>query len=138
MQGSAALVLLGTFAGLRWGELAGLRRQHLDLDAGVVRVVSSLAELDGGQLLENTPKSRAGRRVVPIPPEIVPDLQAHLDEFAEDGPNGRVFVGRLRRSGFRRIWNKVRADVDLPDLHFHDLRHVGNTLAASTGQASKS
>ncbi|MFG2091183.1 tyrosine-type recombinase/integrase [Spirillospora sp. NPDC048824] len=136
-----ALVLLGTFAGLRWGELAGLRRQHLDLDAGVVRVVSSLAELDGGQLLEDTPKSRAGRRVVSIPPEIVPDLQAHLDEFAEDGPNGRVFVGPrggpLRRSGFRRIWNKVRADVGLPDLHFHDLRHVGNTLAASTGASLK-
>lgn len=35
-----ALILLGTFASLRWGELAGLRRQHLDLDAGVVRVVS--------------------------------------------------------------------------------------------------
>ena len=27
-----ALVLLGTFASLRWGELAGLRRSHLDLD----------------------------------------------------------------------------------------------------------
>lgn len=60
----------------------------LDLDAGVVRVVGALAELDGGQLLEDTPKSRAGRRVVSIPPEIIPDLQAHLDEFAEDGPNG--------------------------------------------------
>ncbi|WP_344265467.1 hypothetical protein [Actinomadura napierensis] len=76
-----------------------------------------------------------------IPPEIVPDLQAHLDEFAEDGPDGRVFVGPrggpLRRSGFRRIWNKVRADVGLPDLHFHDLRHVGNTLAATTGASLK-
>ncbi|MFE9106664.1 tyrosine-type recombinase/integrase [Actinomadura geliboluensis] len=136
-----ALVLLGTFASLRWGELAALRRAHLDLDAGIVRVVGSLAELDGGQLLEDTPKSRAGRRVVSIPPEIIPDLQAHLDEFAEDGPNGRVFVGPrggpLRRSGFRRIWNKVRADVGLPDLHFHDLRHVGNTLAASTGASLK-
>ncbi|XRQ08945.1 hypothetical protein ACN3XK_72765, partial [Actinomadura welshii] len=56
-----ALVLLGTFASLRWGELAGLRRKHLDLDAGVVRVVSSVAEMDGGKLLEDTPKSRAGR-----------------------------------------------------------------------------
>jgi integrase len=43
----------------------------------------------------------------------------------------------LRRSGFRRIWNKVRAQVGLPDLHFHDLRHVGNTLAASTGASLK-
>jgi hypothetical protein len=27
----------------------------LDLDAGIVRVVGALAELDGGQLLEDTP-----------------------------------------------------------------------------------
>ncbi|MGW2309810.1 tyrosine-type recombinase/integrase [Actinomadura luteofluorescens] len=111
------------------------------MNAGVVRVAGSLAELDGGRLLEGTPKSRAGRRIVSIPPEIIPDLQAHLDEFAEDGPDGRVFVGPrggpLRRSGFRRIWNKVRADVGLPDLHFHDLRHVGNTLAATTGASLK-
>lgn len=136
-----ALVLLGTFASLRWGELAALRRKHLDLNAGVVRVAGSLAELDGGKLLEDTPKSRAGRRVVSLPPEIISDLQAHLDEFAEDGRDGRVFVGPrggpLRRSGFRRIWNKVRADVGLPDLHFHDLRHVGNTLAATTGASLK-
>ncbi|MEV4299411.1 tyrosine-type recombinase/integrase [Microbispora rosea] len=136
-----ALVLLGTFASLRWGELAGLRRSHLDLEAGTVHVVAALAELDGGKLLEGTPKSRAGRRVVAIPPEIVPDLRTHLEKFAEAGEAGRVFVGPrggpLRRSGFRRVWNKVRTDVGLPDLHFHDLRHVGNTLAASTGASLK-
>ncbi|MFB4318372.1 tyrosine-type recombinase/integrase [Actinomadura sp. 21ATH] len=107
------------------------------MDAGFVRVVASVAELDGGKLVEDTPKSRAGRRVVPIPPEIISDLRAHLDEFAEKGPDGRVFVGPkggpLRRSGFRRTWNKVRKEVGLPDLHSHDLRHVGNTLAATTG-----
>ncbi|MEV4065694.1 tyrosine-type recombinase/integrase [Nonomuraea dietziae] len=37
------------------------------------------------------------------------------------------------RSGFSRTWNRIRTEVGLPDLHFHDLRHVGNTLAASTG-----
>lgn len=136
-----ALVLLGTFASLRWGELAGLRRSHLDLEAGTVHVVTALAELDGGILVEGTPKSRAGRRMVAIPPEIIPDLRAHLEKFAERGEGGRVFVGPrggpLRRSGFRRIWNKVRTDVGLPDLHFHDLRHVGNTLAAATGASLK-
>ncbi|WP_245966985.1 tyrosine-type recombinase/integrase [Sphaerisporangium album] len=136
-----ALVLLGTFTSLRWGELAGLRRPNLDLDEGVVRVVSELAELDGGRLMEDTPKSRAGRRVVTIPEEIIPELRHHVDQFAEVGENGRVFVGPkgawLRRSGFRRIWNAVRADVGLPDLHFHDLRHVGNTLAAASGASLK-
>lgn len=39
-----ALLLLATFANLRFGELAGLRRHHLDLDACVVRVSVSTAE----------------------------------------------------------------------------------------------
>ncbi|MEU0572451.1 tyrosine-type recombinase/integrase [Nonomuraea sp. NPDC005983] len=132
-----ALVLLGTFTSLRWGELAGLRRTNLDLEAGVVRVVGTLVELNGGKLFDDTPKSRAGRRVVAIPSEIVPDLRTHLARYAEPGEWGHVFIGPkgglLRRSAFRRIWNKVQADVGLPDLHFHDLRHAGNTLAAATG-----
>ncbi|MEU8193507.1 site-specific integrase [Microbispora amethystogenes] len=136
-----ALVLLGTFASLRRGELATLRRTHIDLETGALRVVGALVELDGGQLLEGTPKSWASRRVVALPQEIIPELRKHLDEFAEPGENGRMFVGPkggpLRRSGFRRIWNKVREDVGLPDLHFHDIRHVANTLAAASGASLK-
>ena len=108
----------------------------------MVRIVGSVAELDGGKLVGDTPKSRAGRRTVALPAAVIPDLQAHLDTYAEEGENGRVFIGPkggppLRRSGFRRIWNNVRTDVGLPDLHFHDLRHVGNTLAATTGASLK-
>ena len=43
-----ALVLLATFADLRWGELAGLRRENIDLAACEVRVVETLAEPDRG------------------------------------------------------------------------------------------
>lgn len=129
-----ALVLLAVFAGLRWGELAGLRRKHLDLQEGTVSVEVTIYELDGGKLVEGTPKSDAGVRTVALPAEILPDLRTHLDKYGEPGPEGRVFVGPkggpLRRSGFRRIWNKVRADIGTPDLHFHDLRHLGNSIAA--------
>jgi integrase len=30
-------------------------------------------------------------------------------------------------------WAKATASVGVPGLHFHDLRHTGNTLAAQTG-----
>jgi len=44
----------------------------------------------------------------------------------------------MRRATFYRAWARaVRAvDVD-PDLRLHDLRHTGNTLAASTGASTK-
>jgi integrase len=47
------------------------------------------------------------------------------------GP-GRSAAG-LRRSTFRRTWTKARNAVGLPHLHFHDLRHTGNNMAAGQG-----
>jgi integrase len=38
-----ALVLLATFADMRWGELAGLRRGNLDLDACEIRIKETLS-----------------------------------------------------------------------------------------------
>jgi hypothetical protein len=45
-----------------------------------VRVTETVAELDKGALLPEKPKSRAGRRVVAIPPDLVPELRWHRRE----------------------------------------------------------
>ena len=131
-----ALVLLAAFTGLRWGELIALRRRHLDLDVdGVVKVRGSVAEVDG-KFIEGPPKSEAGRRDVAIPAVIVPELQAHLDEHAQAGADGRVFVGPTgaipRRTNFQATWRKAVEAAGVPGLHFHDLRHTGNMLAAES------
>ncbi len=135
------LVLLATFADMRWGELVGLRRANIDLDACEIRITETLAQLDKGGLRPDTPKSRAGRRTVAFPAEIAPEIRWHLERFAEAGERGFVFVGpkggQLRRSNFHRTWDKARTSVGLPDLHFHDLRHSGGTLSAVTGATLK-
>jgi integrase len=136
-----AMALLATFAGMRWGEPVGLRQENIDLAAREIRIVETTAELDKGGLLPETPKSRAGRRTVAFPDELVPELRWHLERFAEPGERGLVFVGpkgaSLRRSNFRPIWNTARTKAGAPELHFHDLRHVGGTLAAATGASLK-
>ena len=117
--------------------LAGLRRHHLDLDACVVRVSVSTAETDDGRLIDDDPMSRAGIGTVSLPPDIVPELRWHLECFAQAADDGLVFIGplggRLRRKNFRKFWVRARDSVGLPDLHFHDLRHTGNTMAAAQG-----
>jgi integrase len=132
-----ALVLLATFASLRFGELAALRRDQLDLDGCAVRIIRSTAETDDGRLIDDDPKSAAGRRRVAFPKEIAPELRWHVERFAQAGDDGLVFIGpkggRLRRSTFRRTWTKARSSIGLPDLHFHDLRHTGNNMAAGQG-----
>ena len=131
-----ALVLLAAFGALRWGELAGLRRLDIDLDARTVRISASVIDVRGS-LSEGPPKSKASRRVLSIPQAIVPDLARHMGRWSEPGREGRVFVGprggALRRSSFQRVWAKARVTADLPTLRFHDLRHAGATWAAATG-----
>ena len=77
-----AMLLLATFAGLRFGELAALHREDIDLEHCCVRVVRSLVQTDDGRLIDAEPKSRAGRRLVSFPREIAPELCWHLDRFA--------------------------------------------------------
>jgi len=133
-----AVVLAGAFCCLRIGELAALRRPELDLDAATVRVVASAGRVNGYGWLTGPPKSAASRRTLTIPAAIVPDLRAHLDRYAEPGPDGLVFVGprggRLCASTFGpRVFAPAVRQLGLAGMHFHDLRHTGNTLAAATG-----
>jgi integrase len=136
-----ALVLLGTFASMRLGELAALRRADIDLEAAIVSVSRSLAELKNGRLITKMPKSAAGVRRVALPEVLLPDLRWHLDRFAASGPQGLVFVGPqggpLRRHGFRKRWIQALTDAGVQPVHFHDLRHTGNTMAAATGASTR-
>jgi integrase len=60
---------------------------------------------------------------------------------ATPGRQGLVFVGpkggKIRRSNFNVIWSAATAAAGVPDAHFHDLRHTGGTLAATTGATTK-
>jgi site-specific recombinase XerC len=58
--------------------------------------------------------------------------------FAQEGDEGLVFTSPagkpLRHSNFRRrVWLPALRAAQLPAIHFHDLRHTGNTLAANAG-----
>src|SRR3979490_2956376 len=63
-QGDVVLIL--AYSGLRFGELTGLNVEDVDVEARRIRVRRSITQLSG-RLLEGPPKSRAGRRSVPIP-----------------------------------------------------------------------
>jgi integrase len=136
-----ALVLMATYSTLRWGELVALRRRHLDLEQGTVRVEEQAVELAGGRLVVGPPKSEAGRRVVALPNKLVTEIEIHLDRYVPPGPDALVFTGEkgasLRRSNWSVKWRAATAASGVKGLRFHDLRHTGNTLAAATGASTK-
>jgi integrase len=134
-----AAVLLAAWCGLRRGEILALRRCDLDLHAGMVTVRHSRVELlESPVAFDADPKTDAGRRTVAIPPHVVPALQEHLSTWAGDD---RVFVNRdgsaMRGDAIRQALTRVREQVGMPGFRFHDLRHTGQTLAASTGATTK-
>lgn len=128
------MVLLAAWCGLRFGELAELRRGDVDLEARTLRVERAVTARDG-QVFVGDPKSDAGRRTVAVPPHLVPLLAAHLDAMPvrQDLLFPARHGGHLAPTSFHVPWSKARAAAGRPDLRFHDLRHTGATLAAATG-----
>lgn len=118
------MVLTAAYTGLRFGELAALHVERLDVVRKTLRVEQSLAEV-GGDFFFKSPKSAAGRRTVSLPAFIVQEMTRHLADH-EDA-SGLVFSaptgGPIRRNNYRRrIWlPAVRASVGEP-CTFHDLR----------------
>jgi integrase len=130
------MALVAAFTGLRWSEVAGLHVHRLDMLRRRLEVVEVM-QRDG--TVKGYPKSRAGRRTVPMTPRVVEALAAHL----RPGQTGLVFTmpsgAFVHYSNFRnRVWEPavsgtvdkhgavVKPGAKLPDPQptFHDLRHT--------------
>jgi integrase len=131
-----ALVLLGAYGGLRIGEMAGLRRKRLDLEAGVVQVAEVVTEMHG-HLYVGPPKTTASRRRIGLPRVVTEALRDHLS--AHPGtPDSFVFaVGNgspLRTASFRtRVWRPATRAAGLEGVRIHDLRHTAVALWIAAG-----
>lgn len=132
-----ALVLLGAYGGLRFGELAGLRRKRVDVLRGRVTVAETLSDVNG-ILSFGTPKTKRSRREVPLPRTVMRRIEAHLERYTGPGADALVFTGSkgalLRRSGFRRLrWQPATSAAGLEGLKFHELRHTFVALWIDAG-----
>jgi integrase len=130
------MVLLASWCGMRFGELAELRRGDVNTKAGIIHVRRGVVRAEG-QTIVKKPKSDAGVRDIAIPPHLLPLIRAHLLQHAEAGKSGLLFPaksgGQLAPSTLYRVFYPAREAAGRPDLAFHDLRHTGAVLAAQTG-----
>ena len=89
------------------------------------------------------PRARKPTRRVPIPPELVVLLRAHLERFGT-GPDGRLFRSEngnpIQQSTWWQVWQKVRkASLSAEELASplmrrpYDLRHSGVTWRLNSG-----
>ncbi|MEZ5102767.1 MAG: site-specific integrase [Thermoleophilia bacterium] len=123
------------YAGLRRGELRALDWDDVDLARGVIRVERSMS----GYGEESGPKSRAGRRAVPI----VGVLRDLLDEHRRvTARNAGLVFGSTAAQPFtptavRRRANAAWAHTGLAPIGLHECRHTFASLLIAAGVNAK-
>ena len=113
----AALRLLA-LTGCRRGEILGLRWEHVDFEAGELRL----------------PDSKTGARLVPLSPAAV----AVLVRLPRPAGSPWVIPGRKPGSPLKNLqgaWETVKARAGLTDVRIHDLRHSFASRALALGES---
>jgi len=140
---SGVWTLMAT-TGLRRGEILGLRWRDVDLDAATVTIRSTRVRF-GTSITESTPKTDSGRRTIAIGPATVAALRQWKRQQNEDRlamgagwPAHDLLVTLADGSApnpeaFSNLFKKLSADVGLPAIRLHDLRHSYATAALAAG-----
>lgn len=117
-------VHIAACCGLRFGEIAGLTIDHMDLHNRLIRVRHNLTEW--GEL--KGPKTKAGLRDVPMPLNVHKLLVEWMERFYVPNDLNLVFLSELntplKASPFWGSYKRALLSVGLDKhLHFHALRH---------------
>jgi integrase len=137
-------VILGSYAGLRFGELTELRRkdvlfyfengeEHIKLN--VHRAVTYFDK----SFHVGPPKSKKGYRTIEVNNSLIPELREHLIRLVGTDRESLLFPAKdgewLRHDCFIRPWRKAvkAAGLEGRGLVPHSMRHFGATQLVTAG-----
>ena len=152
------------YTGMRVGEVTGLRWEDIDLEEGTISVNHTLVYFDRGGAKKcgfaiNTPKTRAGERIIPMLPRV---RDAFIEEKKRqeeiglsckavvDGYTDFIFINRFGKTQNQSTLNKAlyriirdcnyevldkgeQNAVILPRFSNHSLRHTFTTRMCEAG-----
>jgi integrase len=138
-----AMFALGT--GCRRGEVCGLQWGDIDFTAATVTISRSM-EQTGAGVRTKDPKTRTGRRTIPLAAHTIEVLRAHRAKQTELwlqlglgrlGDDDLVFArdnGSVYKPDSLSVnWVRAMRALGLPPVTFHSLRHTFASAAISAG-----
>jgi integrase len=129
-----ALWVLEATSGMRRCELAGARRDLLDLDAGTLTIEVTRVVVDG-RVIESDGKTENAQHVLALDPFTLAALKTHVETLDQErrdfGPDyrdhGVLFCWEDGRpphpDTITRRFKKLAAAAGLPAIELHDVRH---------------
>ncbi len=136
---------LAAYLGLRPSEIAGLRWDALDLDAGTLRVERARPSACGKTFDSEDTKSASGKRTLHLSPSLVLRLRTHRtaqkesrlmmgDRWQEQGLVCTTVVGTaLDQRAVERRFERLCATAEVERIRVYDLRHTATSLMIDAG-----
>lgn len=135
-----AAVLLALFTSARRSELFGLQRKHINALQNTITIEHQLSDYASDSSMFAPTKTPRKTPIVPIPKVLMDVIQNHLDQFTASDPDALVFTtsnGYPLYKGRMSWWVTAKRRLNLDHLHFHDLRHTGQTMAMENGATAQ-
>jgi integrase len=144
-----ALLTLALATGIRKGEILALRWHDIDLQNATIYIHRTLSYMAHYGFQEGEPKTAKSRRQISLPHFVIVSLTRHhslqLEAIlqADDMWEDHDLVFPNKRGGFivpmtlANHFTRLLAEIGLPHIRFHDLRHSAATLLLSMGVPAK-
>jgi integrase len=137
--------MISLFTGARLGEVLALRWARVDLERKVIEIREALEETKAHGIRFKVPKTKAGRRDITLPDLLVETLR----EFRKEQLEIRIKLGAGKlpddallfagldgalpsQKRYSKAWSDFAAQIDMPDVAFHNLRHGRREIGALT------
>jgi integrase len=128
--------------GLRLSEIRALTIDDIDFDNKTIYVDNQIGEVrnDDGKIVQGVtpPKTSTSNRILYAPDFVLNTLKAHINDMPYIPISKEIFWSHLKRqplscSALPAAFKRMLVNNGIPEIRFHDLRHLQATLLIHAG-----